>query len=235
MGRSFLALSFRSQLDFRHCKSSPHHPQGNGHAERAVQTAKKILKQADPVMALMIYRSTPCSSTGYSPEELLMGRKIRTTLPTLEKNLQPKWPSRAAVKERDEQEKARQAYYYNRRHGARLLPVLQPGDAVRSKLDHEKSWSPPAVISSESITPRSYIIKTQQGAELRRNRRHLQPEPVPQSSSSATSENTGTDTHSDTLETVPSSQSVATPASPMPGQTVTRSGRVCKPTNRLDL
>ena len=52
----------------------------------------------------------------------------------------------------------------------------------------------PAVISSESITPRSYIIKTQQGAELRRNRRHLQPEPVPQSSSSATSENTGTGT-----------------------------------------
>ncbi|KAK0156179.1 hypothetical protein N1851_000550 [Merluccius polli] len=100
-----------------------------------------------------------------------------SSLVTSCQNLQPKWPSRAAVKERDEQEKVRQAYYYNRRHGARLLPVLQPGDAVRSKLDHEKSWSPPAVISSESITPRSYIIKTQQGAELRRNRRHLQPEP----------------------------------------------------------
>ncbi|KAK0156229.1 hypothetical protein N1851_000482 [Merluccius polli] len=107
---------FAKQLDFRQCTSSPHHPQGNGHAERAVQTAKKILKQADPVMALLIYRSTPCSSTGYSPAELLMGRRIRTTLPTLEKNLQPKWPSRAAVKARDEQEKAKQAYYYNRRH-----------------------------------------------------------------------------------------------------------------------
>lgn len=225
---------FAKQLDFRHCTSSPHHPQGNGHAERAVQTAKKILKQADPVMALMIYRSTPCSSTGYSPAELLMGRKIRTTLPTLEKNLQPKWPSRAAVKEKDEQEKAKQAYYYNRRHGARPLPVLQPGDAVRSKLDHEKSWSMPAVITSESITPRSFIIQTQQGAELRRNRRHLQPEPVPESSSTP-SENAGTDTHSDRLETVPTSQSVATPASPTPGQTVTRSGRVCKPVSRLDL
>ncbi|KAK0145430.1 hypothetical protein N1851_015676 [Merluccius polli] len=133
---------------------------------------------------------------------LLMGRKIRTTLPTLEKNLQPKWPSRAAVKARDEQEKAKQAYYYNRRHGARPLPALQPGDTVRFKLDHEKSWSMPAVIASESITPRSFIIKTQQGAELRRNRRHLQPEPVPESSPPATSGNTGTDTHSDTLETV---------------------------------
>lgn len=31
------------QLDFKYCTSSPHHLQGNGHAER-----KKILKQADP-------------------------------------------------------------------------------------------------------------------------------------------------------------------------------------------
>ena len=60
----------------------PHHPQGNGHAERAVQTAKG--KKGNPVMALMVYRSTLCSTTGFSPAELLMGRKIRTTLPTLE-------------------------------------------------------------------------------------------------------------------------------------------------------
>ncbi|CAL8296143.1 unnamed protein product [Boreogadus saida] len=36
------------------------------------------------------------------------------------------------------------------------------------------------VISSESTTPRSFVIRTQRGAELRRNRRHLQPGPVPQ-------------------------------------------------------
>ncbi|TNN30144.1 hypothetical protein EYF80_059705 [Liparis tanakae] len=109
-----------------------------------------------------------------------MGRKIRTTLPTLEKNLLPKWPSRTAVKERDGREKAKQAHYFNRRHGARPLPALQPGDVVSSKLDYEKSWSLPAVISSESTTPRSFVIRTQHGAELRRNRRHLQPGPVSQ-------------------------------------------------------
>ena len=94
-----------------------------------------------------------------------MGRKIRTTLPTLEKNLQPKWPNQAVVQGKDGSEQAKQAYYYNCRHGARHLLALQPwGDAVRSKLDHEKSWSRPAVILSECSSPRSFVIKTQQGA-----------------------------------------------------------------------
>lgn len=110
---------FTKQLDFKHYMSSPHHPQGNGHAEKAVQTAKKILKQEDPILALMSYRSTPCSTTGYSPAELLMGRRIRTTLPTLEENLTPKWPSRTAVEEKEKKEKAKQAHYFNRCHGAR--------------------------------------------------------------------------------------------------------------------
>lgn len=162
--------------------------------------AKKILKQEDPVMALMSYRSTPCSTTGFSPAKLLMGRKIRTTLPTLEKKLLPKRPSRTAVKERDGKEKAQQAHYFNRHHGARPLPALRPGDVVFSKFDHEKSWCLPAVISSESTAPRSFVIRTQHGAELRQN---LQPGEI-----------TGTDTPSDgatMLETVPVSQSVATP------------------------
>ncbi|CAL8394887.1 unnamed protein product [Boreogadus saida] len=96
----------------------------------------------------------------------------------------------------------------------------------------------PPVISSESTTPRSFVIRTQHGAELRRNRRHLQPGPVPQPIPAAHRDVTGTDTHSDGAtmsETVPVSQSVATPTTPLPGQTVTRSGRVCKQIDRLDL
>lgn len=228
---------FAKRFDFKHCTSSPHHPQGNGHAERAVQTAKKILKQDDPLMALMCYRSTPCSSTGYSPAELLMGRKIRTTLPVLEKTLLPKWPNRAVVKNKDSKEKLKHAYYFNRRHGARALPVLQPGDAVFSKLDHEKSWSLPATVQRESATPRSIVITTSQGTELRRNRRHLQPAPIQRPTLSTFGDNGAAQSHSSVsvADTVPVNQSVTAPATPAPSQTVTRSGRVCKPVHRMDL
>uniref|UniRef100_A0A672H7R2 Integrase catalytic domain-containing protein n=1 Tax=Salarias fasciatus TaxID=181472 RepID=A0A672H7R2_SALFA len=215
---------FAKQFDFKHCTSSPHHPQGNGHAERAVQTAKKILKQDDPLMALMCYRSTPCSSTGYSTAELLMGRKIRTTLPVLEKTLLPKWPNRAVVKNKDSKEKIKHAYYFNRRHGARALPVLQPGDAVLSKLDHEKSWSLPATVQRDGSTPRSIIITTSQGTELRRNRRHLQPAPFQRPTLSTSEDNRAAQSHPSVsvTDTVPVNQSVTSPATLAPSQTVTR-------------
>lgn len=242
-GPQFSSTEFQElarQLDFRHVTSSPHHPQGNGHAERAVQTAKRILRQEDPLIALMCYRSTPCTTTGVSPAELLMGRKIRTTLPTLEKNLRPKWPNRKTVEQKDAGEKEKQAFYYNRRHGARPLPPLRPGDAVFTKLDQDKAWVTPAVVSKESVTPRSYLINTPQGAVLRRNRRHLRADlsshpPASAESAGETSRSAGVVTP----ETVPSTPGEVTTLTHTPAQTPdrfrSRAGRVYKPVDRLVL
>lgn len=67
------------EVVLKHTTSSPHNPQNNGHAERAVQTAKMILQQKDLLLSLMIYRSSLHYNTGVHPVELLMGRKIRKT------------------------------------------------------------------------------------------------------------------------------------------------------------
>ena len=61
------ALNLRSWQDnwtLGHITSSPHHPQGKSHAERSVQTAKRILFEEDQLIALMSYRSMPCPTTG---------------------------------------------------------------------------------------------------------------------------------------------------------------------------
>ena len=168
---------FCRRFDIRHTTSSPYHPQGNGHAERAVQTAKRILKQEDPLLALMGYRATPTSSTGVSPAEMRMGHKILTPLSSFEKNLIPKWPDRNLVRRRDEEAKQRQAFYFNRRHGVKELPTLRPGDQVLTKLDGEKVWKGPASVLQECSTPRSYQVESPGGGEVRRNRRHFQQVP----------------------------------------------------------
>ncbi len=76
---------FATHYNFKHVTSSPHHAQSNRKAEKGVHIVKQLLKKAsagkaDPYLALLSYRATPLEH-GASPAELLMNRKIRTTLP----------------------------------------------------------------------------------------------------------------------------------------------------------
>ena len=89
-GTSFCSSDFEAFLKHngvQHIKSAPYHPATNGLAERAVQTFKQNLKcmqkgtiHEKVLRFLTKYRVTPQSSTGVSPAELLLGRKLKTKL-----------------------------------------------------------------------------------------------------------------------------------------------------------
>ena len=75
---------FCSQLDIGHKTSSPHYPQSNGRAERAVGTMKRILKRSkndeEITNALIAFNDTPISDTLPSPGELFLNRRPITRL-----------------------------------------------------------------------------------------------------------------------------------------------------------
>ena len=183
-GPQFVSGEFRefSKIyQFVHETSSPKYPWGNGLAERTVGTVKAMIRKAwlagdDPHLALLAYRSTEHESTGVSPGQLLMGRKLRTTLPMISSQLFPQLVDDSLVEERDRISKLKQAEYYNQRNGVRPLTELQSGDRVLVYDQENKEWNRSGTVGTK-VQPRSYQIKTESGWVIRRNRSDIRPHP----------------------------------------------------------
>ena len=81
---------FLRRNGIRHVRTPPYHPASNGLVERVVQTFKEGMKRLKSgslstrlARFLLRYRITSHSSTGTSPAELIMGRRLRTQLDLL--------------------------------------------------------------------------------------------------------------------------------------------------------
>ena len=163
---------FADLYGFTHLTSSPHYPQSNGFAERAVQTVKKLLDSAgDPYMALLSYRATPLPWCGLSPAELPMGRRIRTDIPQVKKHFIPNWIHTRDFRGLDEKFKESQKRAYDKRHRVKDLPPLPDQLPVWVET---QGTQVPGQISQPASPPRSYLVETSSG-QIRRNRRHLCP------------------------------------------------------------
>ena len=209
---------FAEQSHFTHRTSSPYHPQSNGAAERAVQTAKRLISASGELDdALLAYRSTPLAN-GYSPAQLLFGRQIRTDLLCTPASLTPAWPDIQRLRQEEETAKQQQTARFNQRHRATPLPTLAVGAPV---------YMPDLNLTgkvSQQLSDRSYLVTTGSG-EYRRNRRHLkalpsvQPQALP--------------THS---QPHPTPRNVEVTFQPLPPDPQPRrSGRNTRPPARLDL
>ena len=119
---------FTKEYDITHNTSSPKHPQGNGEAEWAVKTIKSILnKSDDPCLGLLAYHTTALPN-GYSPSQLLMGRKFCSTVPQLPTNFSPQLPTQTDLRERDQKLKLPQKENFDQRHQVRNFKPLTTGE-----------------------------------------------------------------------------------------------------------
>ena len=103
----------------------------------------------------------------------MMGRQIRTSLPSITSQFVPRWPAPLDVARNDERAKATYIRDYNKLNGARELTELQPDDKVRTKTATDDKWSDPATVTSRAAYQRSYIVEADNGGVYRRNRQHL--------------------------------------------------------------
>ena len=111
---------------------------------------------------MLCYRSTPLAWCNISPAELLMGRKVRTNLPQLEEQLYPKWSDFEHFRNKDHEFKEKQKSNFDQRHDTEVW------------IKTETETTPGRVIIP-AATPRSYIVETPRGGQVRRNRAHLNP------------------------------------------------------------
>ena len=163
-GSGFTSSEFQKFLadnGVRQCLSSPYHPSSNGLAERAVQTFKNAVSKLEGPMEVRIlkflfkYRVTPQTTTGLSPAQLLMGRRLRTHLDLLHPDT-----SKRVI---DKQEKS-----ISTNKAPRTFKI---GDKLFAKNFHGPQWIP--VVVCKVSGPLSYHVKTEDEIVLRRHVHHL--------------------------------------------------------------
>ena len=154
---------FATDYCFESITSSPRYPQANGEAEKCVQTVKNLIKKAaDPYLALLSYRNTPIHN-GFSPAEMLMGRRLRTDLPADPSTLKPYTPDHDLIAGKEHLYKTKMKQSYDNRHNAKELPTLNRDDPV-----YVRDLDRPGTIT-ENLPGRSHIVTTDTGT-VRRNR-----------------------------------------------------------------
>ena len=154
-GTNFVSKEFEEFMrrnGIKHVTSAPAHPSSNGLAENAVKTCKNgISRLKDGSITdklsrfLFAYRNTPHATTGSTPAELMMGRRLRSTLDLAKPDLE----NRVAIKQ-DQQKQQHDKHARQR--------AIQVGDTVYAKnLRPGPTWMPATVIAQTG--PVSYRVE----------------------------------------------------------------------------
>ncbi|XP_055527914.1 uncharacterized protein K02A2.6-like [Wyeomyia smithii] len=178
--------SFCTEFGIELRKTTPYWPQANGEVERANRSLKKRLQISqesckvdwkwDLRMYLLMYNSTPHSTTGVAPSALMFGRVLRDKLPAFPTGLKK---SIEEIQDEDRQKKLKSAEYADRRRKA-CPNALKEGDVVVAKRMTKDNKL------SSNFSPEEMVVMKRNGADVkiqsketgkiyRRNVSHLKP------------------------------------------------------------
>lgn len=168
---------FAKAWNFKLITSSPRFARSNGLAEKFVGIAKNLIKKCDIAnedlqMALLMARNTPRNNKIGTPASRLFGRNTRSPLTIIDKMLQPKPPTNVSDQLRKEREKQK----HHADKGAKQSRSYSTGEKVMIYDTNDGLWYTGEIV--EPVTERSYTIRRDDGAIMRRNTSYLKPSHV---------------------------------------------------------
>ena len=159
---------FAKSNGIQHVKTVPYHPAANGLAERAVQTFKACMKKLsqgtlqDRINAFLFkYRTTPQTTTGITPAELLMGRKLRTHLDLLVPD----------VGERVRKKQSLQKHTHDLHAKDKLFQVNDP--VLAKNFSTGPPWITGKILRQSGAT--TFFVELPDGRVVRRHPNQLKP------------------------------------------------------------
>lgn len=160
-GTQFTSVEFQLFCNvngIEHIRTSPYHPMSNGQAERFVDTFKRAMKKLEGEgnlkeilqIFLMSYRSTPNKNCkqNESPAEMLLGRKIRTTLDLLK-------PTKIIFSDPNVQMEDQ----FNRKHGSKHREFVI-GEKVFVQVHSSNTWHWEEGEILDKIGIVNYVVRT---------------------------------------------------------------------------
>ena len=159
---------YAKECGFKSMPTSPEHPEGNGLAERFMGVLVKITHAAiaeklDPRVEvqkrLLNYRNTPHPSTNKTPSELMMGRKLKTKIPSIIKV--PMGKEHQEAKEQDRKTREERKVYRDKKKRAKDV-VIKPGNKVliaQKKTTIKPPYNPDPMTVVEVKGPRITAIR----------------------------------------------------------------------------
>lgn len=205
-GPQFISSELRTfceEFGIQHMKTTPYWPQANGEVERMNRTIGKHLKisqetqgsdwQWDLRMFILMHNSTPHSTTGIAPSELMFGRVLKDKLPGLMIN---KKLIIEEIRDRDRIKKYREADYINNKRKAASSEITVGDNVVTKRIQRENKLS-------TAFTPEEFEVIDMRGSDvtlrskeseriIHRNLSHLK-KLVSDSSQSSTQSTEGTE------------------------------------------